>query len=1491
MKRHYKRDLLLIFGFILVLLLFLPIRDFLTKAEADNTSYTIRILEVTDNGSTDLAGLTSGGNPIQIDTMSMKRFVSLRTDLDGKYDAIYIGSGKYNKSGVAGKDHNTSTVMNDITRLKAKAIIDHFINKGLYVFLHTDPFTNRQPSEQGNLYNAFNEYRTSTKSNVIFVNTNDVNKIVQDINKGSSPYLPGMKQRPRLDITNRAEIKEYTTSPNHIYQIGDELTYKIRVSNVADFKNRPVTANLYMSVDKSFAMSKDQIVASTTLDQGPNGEIKYKLPKTYSGVLYWKLEIVDQLNPNQWKDYDSGSIRFRGKKTVVSILQVLPNNEGNRSSSLLNTANMNPSFLKNDDYELKIETKSIQDFNRYIASNYSSNQTYGLNGIYDMIIFGFADIYNTKTPISAQAADAVVEFIEKTKQSVMFTHDTIYASTAEWMSKFQSITGQIRPETNLGLNAPNTSKLVAPVNDGLLTQYPFNLSITNDATNKPINQVATTHNQYFTLNLEDEEVIPWYNIQGNNRDINDSWNHYYTYSKGNVTYSGTGHIFTGNNSASFPDWEQRLFVNTMYRAFTGANHAPEITVLTPEDKSVKPSYQEELVVSYTVDDWDWKDRNLLTSIKFKKDNVYLSDMSIHEKAILSGQTVTQSFKNPLPEGGNLEIEISARDKQGAMSTKTIHVTIKKVTVNLETNRSLSDNVIQNEVKRDDEVVISYTVTPKPVPYLDVDVSARGKDKLVISDIQFMETFPANFEILEMPEGTIKTGTLDTGYVLHQSLGDIAYKLTEVNGIKSYVPEERQLITFQVKGTPKAKGVYLLANSKIDYEDIHVLPEVGDGQGTEAPEGTASNTSLGLPKDFSMFVLNNINISNFTNEGVMAGGGNVSISGFGVGTGLDRSYANKYTVIAGKHINVGNGSFGTDKNEWGKAAYGGTATTLDYLKHLVIRDSPIDFTAIRRNMLYTSEAIAKLPATGETKFSENGGILTLIGDDPKLNVFHVTGEKLKLVNTFTIEAPAASTVIVNIDGTHVEMGRGLSLKGVDAAHVLYNFHQASTVSNVGIEVLGTVLAPKAAYRLQGNIIGSVIVDSMSGGGYKIFLKPFEGDIGINPTEPESPQPRPRIPAMFPDLVFKAVVKVTEIQLSGRTILVDTEQQLSPVVLPEDADNKMLGWESLDSSIVSVTNEGTIHGLKEGTTEIRVFATDGSNVSTIVQIKVINRNLTITGPNTAKVRDELDLSASYVTVDEQVTGYRWSVKPMDGHDVSDMVRIVQDEADPSKVKVTALKKGRVTLIATVLTNKFPKGAMSREHTITISQRLDEIFIDGPQKVLVGENITLKVLTNPAGVENTGYQWSLVGDGATYAKIVPAIDGLTATVTGLKQHDAIRVQVTTNWPSDNLTATKDIKVVPVLTGLRLEGVTIKIHETANLFDDKLTALPSDFMKSELRGKLDWTSSDESIVTIDQNGIITGKKKGIAQITVTYINAKNVKITAKGTVKVLGTSSTDKY
>lgn len=86
---------------------------------------------------------------LNITTMTMKRFVALRDELDGKYDAIVISQGDYNPQIIGGSDdaptastsqrdqqHDTKNVLNDITNLKAKQIKDFYIEKGLPVFIY-----------------------------------------------------------------------------------------------------------------------------------------------------------------------------------------------------------------------------------------------------------------------------------------------------------------------------------------------------------------------------------------------------------------------------------------------------------------------------------------------------------------------------------------------------------------------------------------------------------------------------------------------------------------------------------------------------------------------------------------------------------------------------------------------------------------------------------------------------------------------------------------------------------------------------------------------------------------------------------------------------------------------------------------------------------------------------------------------------------------------------------------------------------------------------------------------------------------------------------------------------------------------------------------------------------------------------------------------------------------------------------------------------------
>ncbi|GGD47975.1 DUF5057 domain-containing protein [Paenibacillus nasutitermitis] len=776
------------------------------------TSVSItRILEITDTGASDLQGVLGPQGHMSIESISMKRFVALRGELDGRYDAIYIGKGQYNPQALGelttdsarNSAHDTKSIMNDITTLKANEIIDSYINKGQLVIIYSDASSKSGLLYQGKsatqpvrakLYNAFVKYSAgSSRNNVIFINQAGLTGLRATLASDNNSRI--LNQRPEL-VMKESPV-DYTVNQSYLNETGDTLIYKFEIPNAHTFTAGNLTANLYIGVDQVLKFSADQIVASTTLS-GASGEIAFQLPKGYSGLHYWKLEIVDQAS--KLKDSASGVIRFHDEVTAVRVLQVTPNNDLN--SSLKKGSNLTQSYLRSaDEYTIDIDVMNFDTFN---SSGYKD-----LNGKYDMLIFGFRDSYNSSAGINDAAAQAVNRFID-TGQSVMFTHDTVYLSsgqtTNKWVQYFQATTGQIAPRTNIGLNAPKTSTETVKINDGLLTQFPFDIS--SSAT-----KVATTHNQYYTLNLEDDNVVSWYNISGGTRDPDDSWNHYYTYSKGNVTYSGSGHIFTGGSqNDAFPDWEERLFVNTMYRAFIGSNHAPNVTVYTPaaytqQQDNFIPSYHD-ISLSFMPEDLDLLDRKLSVIVNFKYNNqTYKKYESLSAQ---SGVSINETFTNPLPDGGDMIIEIIVTDKNGARTVKEIPVKVKTVSSNLQVSRAASGISARNLVERNAPITITYTAVPKPIAKSSMDSGGE----LVIKDISFQEKLPANLEITGLPGSVTRTGTLASGYTLNGSFSNIVYAL-DASGQFYQAPP----LTFTVTAKAAATGNFTLNEANLTYKDV------------------------------------------------------------------------------------------------------------------------------------------------------------------------------------------------------------------------------------------------------------------------------------------------------------------------------------------------------------------------------------------------------------------------------------------------------------------------------------------------------------------------------------------------------------------------------------------------------------------------------------------------------------------------------------------------
>ena len=141
-----------------------------------------------------------------------------------------------------------------------------------------------------------------------------------------------------------------------------------------------------------------------------------------------------------------------------------------------------------------------------------------------------------------------------------------------------------------------SSLIATQVNDGQITQYPYQISADEQL------EISNTHYQWLQPNMEldrngdgKNDIVVWYCISGvadgnyKNTNIynitpNDVVNNYYIYTMGNVTYSGAGH------STPSKDAEIKLFVNTMIAAYNAGVTAPSVSFKDKSGSKIQSVY-------------------------------------------------------------------------------------------------------------------------------------------------------------------------------------------------------------------------------------------------------------------------------------------------------------------------------------------------------------------------------------------------------------------------------------------------------------------------------------------------------------------------------------------------------------------------------------------------------------------------------------------------------------------------------------------------------------------------------------------------------------------------------------------------------------------------------------------------------------------------------------------------------------------------------------
>ncbi len=706
----------------------------------------IRVLEIYPNAilsteterKTDAYTYLTQADPRYIvTTMSLNEFISKTDDVNGNYDAVYFGFGRYALAGVSSIKYG-----NDLTSLAAGKVLE-FINAGQACIFSGDALKRDSLDSSDTII--------KTQLGAYATDSNKITSASQLKAKLDAVYASSNK-RPVLDMI----AYPYSYRDNDTPYDSNLLTFTYRASDPDGAEDKKLTATLY--IDKNNDSKFDgpnEAVATHTVSNGKYDTFTYSMPDGLTGVFFWKLALEDEAKA---QDEFGGVFRLKGEELEINVLQVCPTGNELDLASALNTAVPGTSDTlgcRKGEYKINISKVSIGEFNNPSVGD--PYKMYNLNGTYDMIVFGFDDEYSLND-LDSDSVARLESFIA-TGQSVMFTHDTIEWSgyrSSNLLTYLRDDVGQTTAETatqivrqyangstiasNYGLSTSGYDKLrpnvtdasgatgtthVRLVNSTPLSLYPFNLEGIAPADTS----VANTHYQYYKLDLENPKMIPVYNYYRNDvagRVLDDAMNSYYTYSFGTVTYSGTGHSAV-SPSANF--FELKLFANTMLKAYTGANHAPSIEVYYPQNNAILDNSQPGFDLSFKGSDFDFGDDTLNYAVYISTDGGK-TYKTVETGAMNSGATKTISGISKADYGIGSEAQFKAKievwDNASAKAVSELNLsnsTLPKLTPSISVSPSNFVYLVGDTISFDIGVSASGKGETTIVPSLTLEIPA------------------------------------------------------------------------------------------------------------------------------------------------------------------------------------------------------------------------------------------------------------------------------------------------------------------------------------------------------------------------------------------------------------------------------------------------------------------------------------------------------------------------------------------------------------------------------------------------------------------------------------------------------------------------------------------------------------------------------------------------------------------------------------------------
>ncbi len=321
----------------------------------------------------------------------------------------------------------------------------------------------------------------------------------------------------------------------------------------------------------------------------------------------------------------------------------------------------------------------------------------------------------------------------------------------------------------------------------------------------------------------------------------------------------------------------------------------------------------------------------------------------------------------------------------------------------------------------------------------------------------------------------------------------------------------------------------------------------------------------------------------------------------------------------------------------------------------------------------------------------------------------------------------------------------------------------------------------------------------------------------------------------------------------TVYIGATLKLEKTFTPNNATNQNVTWSSSDAGIASVTSLGVVRGIKEGKVVVSAVYTDTKNKVPLIRTSTINVK-----PAPINITD-FD-----VTPDTQniKVGDKFSLTPVFTPNNASNKNVEYQSLDEGVVTVS--EKGEVTGVGAgdaIVQCQAEDGGFIATCLVHVDNAVEFSLSPATREIAVGRSFKLKKVIKPENAKKTA-EWS------TSNSSIATVDA-SGKVTGKRIGSCT---ITCTLTKYNQSAKCKVKVARLNSTVKLDKKNIRIgvgqtYRLKKTVWSNNTSLP----------KVSWKSSNKRVATVNSGGKITGKKVGLAKITVTTNDAIHAKATCK--------------